>query len=156
MEKDPEDRLLWSFPRRRLSGEEIRDAMLVASGKLNDKARGPSIVLPVDADAKTRRFFALFAGKVMDGVALYFALQQGTAIPDGAQAVLPSFQAWVEELLGTLKPKTPRLEAPAWQPELLEYKLEVLASAGDGSARSQVNRPTVPPSNGPVQTSSCP
>jgi hypothetical protein len=48
--KDGDDRLLWHFPRRRLSAEEVRDAMLAVSGRLNGKAGGPSVVLPVDAD----------------------------------------------------------------------------------------------------------
>ncbi len=48
--KDPENRLLWHAPRRRLDAEEIRDAMLMLAGKLNIKAGGPSVVVPVDAD----------------------------------------------------------------------------------------------------------
>ena len=32
---DPENRLLWHFSRRRLTAEEIRDAMLAVSGRLN-------------------------------------------------------------------------------------------------------------------------
>ena len=47
---DPENRLLWHFTRRRLAAEEIRDAMLSASGRLNHKAGGPSVMLPVDPD----------------------------------------------------------------------------------------------------------
>lgn len=47
---DPDDRLLWHFPRRRLEAEEIRDAMLVASGRLNIKAGGPSVIVPVESD----------------------------------------------------------------------------------------------------------
>ncbi len=50
MEKDPENKLLWKFSRRRLEAEEIRDAMLAVSGKLNEKQGGPSIIVPVDPD----------------------------------------------------------------------------------------------------------
>lgn len=35
---------------RRLSAEELRDAMLAVSGKLNRKAGGPSVLVPVDHD----------------------------------------------------------------------------------------------------------
>ncbi|MCE9564228.1 MAG: DUF1549 and DUF1553 domain-containing protein [Planctomycetes bacterium] len=47
---DPSDRLLWQFPRRRLTAEEVRDSMLMFAGRLNLKARGPSVVVPVDND----------------------------------------------------------------------------------------------------------
>jgi hypothetical protein len=48
--KDPENRLLWQFPRRRLSAEELRDAMLAAAGRLNLKAGGASVMVPVEKD----------------------------------------------------------------------------------------------------------
>jgi hypothetical protein len=48
--KDPSNRLLWRFPRRRLTADEIRDSMLMVSGRLNIKAGGPSVVVPVDKD----------------------------------------------------------------------------------------------------------
>ena len=48
MAKDPENRLLWRFDRRRLQAEEIRDAMLLVSGKLNTRMGGRSIIIPVE------------------------------------------------------------------------------------------------------------
>ncbi len=48
--KDPENLLLWHFPRRRLSAEELRDAMLTVAGQLNLKAGGPSVVIPLEKD----------------------------------------------------------------------------------------------------------
>ena len=47
---DPENRLLWHYTRRRLTAEEIRDAMLFASGRSQQKVGGPSVMLPVDPD----------------------------------------------------------------------------------------------------------
>ena len=49
-ENDPDNRLLWQFPRRRLSAEELRDAMLAVSDRLNLKAGGESVIVPADAD----------------------------------------------------------------------------------------------------------
>ncbi|MEN1678108.1 MAG: PSD1 and planctomycete cytochrome C domain-containing protein [Planctomycetota bacterium] len=40
---DPANDLFWRFNMRRLSAEELRDAVLTVSGKLNDKLYGPSI-----------------------------------------------------------------------------------------------------------------
>lgn len=47
---DPDNRLFWRFNRRRLSAEELRDAMLAVSGCLNLRAGGPSVMTPVDAE----------------------------------------------------------------------------------------------------------
>ena len=44
---DPEDRLLWHFPRKRLEGEAIRDAMLACAGTLNTQQFGPPVVPPL-------------------------------------------------------------------------------------------------------------
>jgi hypothetical protein len=49
-EKDAENSLVWKFSRRRLEAEEIRDSMLAVSGKLNTKAGGPSVMIPIDQD----------------------------------------------------------------------------------------------------------
>ncbi|WP_300012024.1 DUF1549 and DUF1553 domain-containing protein [Methylovulum sp.] len=47
---DPENKLLAVFPRKRLEAEQIRDSLLVASGKLEDKIGGPSVFPPVPAN----------------------------------------------------------------------------------------------------------
>ena len=44
---DPENKLLAVFPRKRLEAEEIRDALLYASGQLEDKVGGPAVFPPV-------------------------------------------------------------------------------------------------------------
>ncbi len=41
--QDPDNRLLWRGPFRRLTAEEIRDGMLAASGKLDHAAGGPTV-----------------------------------------------------------------------------------------------------------------
>ncbi|HEX6707631.1 MAG TPA: DUF1549 and DUF1553 domain-containing protein [Albitalea sp.] len=44
---DPENKLLAVFPRKRLEAEEIRDALLYASGQLEDQVGGPAVFPPV-------------------------------------------------------------------------------------------------------------
>jgi len=40
---DPQNKLWWRFQRQRLTGEEIRDAILAVSGQLNPQMGGPSV-----------------------------------------------------------------------------------------------------------------
>ena len=47
---DPENHLLWRFNRRRLSAEEIRDSILLLSGRLNPERGGPSVFPALPAD----------------------------------------------------------------------------------------------------------
>lgn len=46
---DPDNKLIAVFPRVRLEAEEIRDSLLLASGKLVDKVGGPSVAAPLPA-----------------------------------------------------------------------------------------------------------
>ena len=41
---DPDNKLLWRFPRQRLEGEVIRDSALAVAGLLNPKMGGPSVL----------------------------------------------------------------------------------------------------------------
>jgi hypothetical protein len=50
IEKDPENKLLWRFNRHRLEAEQLRDAVLAVSGKLNPAMGGPSIMVPVQPE----------------------------------------------------------------------------------------------------------
>jgi hypothetical protein len=61
---DPENRLLWHFPRRRLEGEAIRDTMLACAGTLNPKPYGPPVVPPLSQEELTGLFDARGKWKV--------------------------------------------------------------------------------------------
>lgn len=52
--KDPENLLLWRFRRQRLTGEEIRDAILFVSGKLNRQMGGPSVFPDIPKEMEVR------------------------------------------------------------------------------------------------------
>ena len=49
-EKDPDNRLLWRFNRRRLEAEAVRDNVLAVSGRLNDEKFGLPIFPPLPGD----------------------------------------------------------------------------------------------------------
>ncbi|HLK61163.1 MAG TPA: PSD1 and planctomycete cytochrome C domain-containing protein [Chthonomonadaceae bacterium] len=49
LERDPRDRLLSRYPRRRLAAEFVRDQALALSGLLSDKMGGPSVFPPQPA-----------------------------------------------------------------------------------------------------------
>lgn len=48
--KDPSNQKFQRFPMRRLTAEEVRDAMLAVGGVLNDKAGGPWVCPPIPAE----------------------------------------------------------------------------------------------------------
>lgn len=50
VKKDPDNKLLWAFPRQRLEAEELRDSLLAASGLLEEKRGGPSVYPPIPAN----------------------------------------------------------------------------------------------------------
>ena len=49
---DPDNRLLWHMPRRRLTAESIRDGMLAVSGELDTARGGPSLGLELKDNIK--------------------------------------------------------------------------------------------------------
>jgi hypothetical protein len=53
---DPENRLLWHFPRRRLEGEAVRDTLLTVAGTLNGKMFGSPVVPPLGKEELTGLF----------------------------------------------------------------------------------------------------
>ncbi|WP_298233894.1 DUF1549 and DUF1553 domain-containing protein [uncultured Azohydromonas sp.] len=44
---DPDNKLLWAFPRQRLEAEQIRDSLLAAAGLLEEKLGGPAVMPPL-------------------------------------------------------------------------------------------------------------
>lgn len=47
---DPNNRLLYAFPRQRLDAEQIRDSLLAVSGLLNERFGGPAVMPPAPAN----------------------------------------------------------------------------------------------------------
>jgi hypothetical protein len=51
---DPDNKLIWRFTRQRLTGEEIRDAILAVSGRMNWKLGGPSVFPEIPREMEVR------------------------------------------------------------------------------------------------------
>lgn len=53
---DPENKLMWRYPRHRIEGEALRDSMLLTSGLLNLKMGGPGVHPPLPPGTVPMRY----------------------------------------------------------------------------------------------------
>jgi hypothetical protein len=95
---DPENRLLSRFNRRRLSAEEIRDAMLAVSGRLNVKSGGPSVIVPVDAELvkllyKPTQWAVTDSAREHDRRSVYLIAKRNLRLPFLENLDAPALQA---------------------------------------------------------------
>jgi|688.fasta_scaffold07524_5 hypothetical protein len=67
LEKDPDNRWLSRGPRKRLEGEQLRDALLLVSGLLDRKMRGPSVFPPQPLSVTTEGTYGQLAWNVSQG-----------------------------------------------------------------------------------------
>lgn len=56
--KDPQNQWLAAFPGKRMEAEQIRDSLLVASGKLDDRIGGPSVYAPLPDGLEAGQFWS--------------------------------------------------------------------------------------------------
>ena len=79
---DPQNRLLWKFPRQRLQGEVIRDSALAVAGLLNLKMGGPSVFpeLPIGMTAP-RGGWKVSAGEEQNRRSIYVFVRRNTRYP---------------------------------------------------------------------------
>jgi Protein of unknown function (DUF1553)/Protein of unknown function (DUF1549) len=61
-EADPDNKLLWRYPRHRMEAEAIRDSMLATAGVLNPQAGGPGVYPPVPPGMLTELSATAVAG----------------------------------------------------------------------------------------------
>jgi hypothetical protein len=70
-EADPDNRLLWRGPRRRLDVEELRDATLAVTGDLELEAGGPPVAL-TEQDNHRRTVYGFVSRRRLDNVLALF------------------------------------------------------------------------------------
>ena len=75
---DPDNRLLWKFPRRRLDLEAMRDAMLAVSGRLDPTMGGRPVDVAGDPENRRRTVYGLVDRQNLPGLFRSFDF----AIPD--------------------------------------------------------------------------
>ncbi len=68
--EDPENRLLWRMPVRRLEAEAVRDAVLTVSGKLNRKPYGMPVPVMSDADGQAVIGITNLTGSIVPGAVI--------------------------------------------------------------------------------------
>lgn len=77
---DPENRLLWHMPRKRLEFEALRDRLLVAAGRLDDRIGGRSVM--IHEDATRRGLYAYIDREDLPGLLANFDVPS----PDASRA----------------------------------------------------------------------
>ncbi|WP_158222508.1 PSD1 and planctomycete cytochrome C domain-containing protein [Rhodopirellula sp. MGV] len=80
MTQDPENRLLWHMPRKRLEFEPLRDRLLVAAGRLDDRIGGRSVM--IHQDATRRGLYAYIDREDLPGLLASFDVPS----PDASRA----------------------------------------------------------------------
>ncbi|MCS7465838.1 PSD1 and planctomycete cytochrome C domain-containing protein [Stieleria sp. ICT_E10.1] len=80
IETDPENRLLWHMPRRRMEFEPLRDRLLSVAGRLDKSVGGRSVM--IHQDATRRALYAYIDREDLPGLLASFDLPS----PDASQA----------------------------------------------------------------------
>ncbi|MDB6040658.1 MAG: hypothetical protein JWM99_4499, partial [Verrucomicrobiales bacterium] len=78
---DPDNKLLWKFPRQRLEGEVIRDLALETSGELNPKMGGPSVFPQLPPGMETRGGWKVSEGVERNRRSIYVFVRRNTRYP---------------------------------------------------------------------------
>jgi hypothetical protein len=127
LEADPENRLLWHFPRLRLEGEVIRDSLLACSGSLNRKQFGPPVVPPLGGEELTGLFDAKMKWPVTKDAAEH--TRRSVYLLDRRTFVYPLFAAFDPPEVMTSCPQRARTVVPAQALTLLNSPLARQRSA---------------------------
>ncbi|MFO0808439.1 MAG: PSD1 and planctomycete cytochrome C domain-containing protein [Gemmataceae bacterium] len=97
--KDPENRLVWKFPRQRLDLEALRDGLLAASGRLDPMVGGPAVDIATGVGVPRRTIYGFIDRQNLPGLFQTFdfaspdthaPLRYSTTVPQQALFLLNS------------------------------------------------------------------
>ena len=148
---DPDNRLLWQMPRRRLSAESLRDAILSASGQLDTGRGGPSLGLEMPDNISGLGGNVnppTWAGKIPESVSrrrtIYFPLKRER--PQGDLEILSTFDFPHPSEITGARPETTvatqalfLMNAPFVKTQA-RHLAERLAKEEAGDERARINR----------------
>ncbi|OAI57526.1 hypothetical protein AYO47_07985 [Planctomyces sp. SCGC AG-212-M04] len=124
---DPENRLLWKFPMQRLEAEEIRDAVLAVSGRLDDRLGGKMVPL------RNRQF--VFDHTSIDHTK-YDSLRRGAFLPVIRNNVYTLFEQF--DYPDPTMPTGSRTSTTVAPQALLLMNSELVLDSADAFARSVI------------------
>jgi len=95
MQKDPDNQLLWRMPRRRLEVEVWRDALLAASGSLDETMGGPTTNLS-DSNNRRRTVYGAISRHDLNGLLRLFDFPDANVTSAGrSETTVPQQQLFV-------------------------------------------------------------
>jgi hypothetical protein len=118
---DPQNKLLWHYPRHRLEGEAIRDAMLACAGNLNAKFAGPPVVPPLSTEELAGLFDAKNKWQVTKDKSEH--TRRSVYLLVRRTMVYPVFAAFDSPEIMTSCPQRPRTVVPSQALTLLNGPL---------------------------------
>jgi hypothetical protein len=141
LQVDPDNRLLWHFPRRRLEGEAVRDALLACAGTLNLKPFGPPVVPPLGQDELTGLFDAKGKWPVTKDAAEH--TRRSVYLLERRTFLYPLFAAFDPPEVMTSCPRRPKTIVPTQALALLNSPLarEQAAAFARRLARERDGKP---------------
>ena len=145
---DPDNRMLWRFPRRRLEGELIRDSILAVSGRLNLAQGGPPVSPPLPSgleneldSAYENNFWEVSDDREATRRSLYVFQRRSLSLPLLQTFDAPALDASCERRRTSV---TPLQALSLYDGDFLNEQASHLASrvrvASDGQPESQVRR----------------
>jgi len=155
---DPDNRLLWKFPRRRLDLEAMRDAMLAVSGRLDPTMGGRPVDVAGDPENRRRTVYGLVDRQNLPGLFRSFDF----AIPDQcvekrpkttvAQQALFALNAPFVQVQALALAQRPEIQDATQQDERVERLFRRVLARGPNEVEREVSLRFLKEAEGSVDT----